>query len=228
MITLVLALGLWKRLDRKLRYGLLSLLLMLAGTILGYAKYVDWSGNAAWGDRFTTVPVDLLAMLAVPMLWRYRSLLPRRDFRLLAWSGIGGATLMQFLSLPLNDNIERLQLAYSPTHRFFIPARRVVNLVALAGHRFTAWGLANNPYLQQHGVSVNLLPAYLNSLGEHRLAVFAWMLWLLILAFTLGFAMRLAFRAGKQAGRLEENPAALTAASDSRSDLSRFRENCLK
>ena len=49
----------------------------LAGfNILFFATYFSWHGGSSWANRFTTVPVDMVAMLAVPLLLQSRSELP--------------------------------------------------------------------------------------------------------------------------------------------------------
>jgi hypothetical protein len=32
-----------------------------------YAKYFDWSGDVAWGDRFITVPLHLMCMVGISL-----------------------------------------------------------------------------------------------------------------------------------------------------------------
>src|ERR1019366_5387018 len=63
---------LWKRLTPEVRaYGATSLLLLLA-YICFYARYTYWSGDFAWGDRYVSTAVELVTLVAVPLLMRYR------------------------------------------------------------------------------------------------------------------------------------------------------------
>ncbi len=194
LLTLGVVLWRWKALDQLPRLYLLSLALMLAATILGYARFADWSGNSAWGDRFTTVPVDLLAMLAVPLLLRYRGARGPREFRWPALALVSAATLMQMISLPLRDNVELVQLATGPFGVFFIPARRVANLIAIACARGPASGPAG-AFPHSGLPAINLLPAWLQTMGARGLVAPAWTLWALCAAFALSLAFGLARRA---------------------------------
>jgi hypothetical protein len=63
----------WKSLTPEVRgYGLTSLLLLL-GYICFYARYTYWAGDFAWGDRYVSTSVEMVALLAVPLLLRVRS-----------------------------------------------------------------------------------------------------------------------------------------------------------
>src|SRR5712671_3164783 len=74
VLTIVLLFVLWKRLSPEVRaYGLTSLLLLL-GYISFYARYTYWAGDFAWGDRYVSTSVELVALLAVPLLLRLRSI----------------------------------------------------------------------------------------------------------------------------------------------------------
>ena len=78
LAILLLAL-LWKRLTPEVRaYGVTSLLLLLA-YISFYARYTYWSGDFAWGDRYVSTAVELVTLVAVPLLMRYRERLGRTD-----------------------------------------------------------------------------------------------------------------------------------------------------
>jgi hypothetical protein len=73
MMTIVLLVLLWKSLSPEVRaYGVSSLLL-LVGYISFYARYTYWAGDFAWGDRYVSTSVELVALLAVPLLLRVRS-----------------------------------------------------------------------------------------------------------------------------------------------------------
>jgi hypothetical protein len=44
----------------------------LLGYISFYARYTYWAGDFAWGDRYVSTSVELVALLAVPLLLRVR------------------------------------------------------------------------------------------------------------------------------------------------------------
>jgi len=74
VLTIVLLLMLWKRLSPAVRaFGVTSLLLLLGYTSF-YARYTYWAGDFAWGDRYISTSVELVALLAVPLLLQLRSL----------------------------------------------------------------------------------------------------------------------------------------------------------
>ena len=73
ILAIVLLFILWRRLSPVVRaYGLTSLMLLL-GYICFYARYTYWAGDFAWGDRYVSTSVELAALLAVPLLVRYRA-----------------------------------------------------------------------------------------------------------------------------------------------------------
>ena len=70
VLAIFLLAWLWKRLTPEVRaYGAASLLLLL-GYICFYARYTFWSGDFAWGDRYVSTTVELVALIAVPLLMR--------------------------------------------------------------------------------------------------------------------------------------------------------------
>jgi len=80
VLTLFLLIWLWKRMTPELRaYGVTSLIL-LATYICFYARYTFWSGDFAWGDRYVSTSVELAALIAVPLLMRYRAALTGNDW----------------------------------------------------------------------------------------------------------------------------------------------------
>jgi hypothetical protein len=68
-----LCLLLWKRLHPEIKALLVTGFSLLAMYILFYAKYFNWSGDVAWDDRYVTTPVQLMAMISVPLFLRHRS-----------------------------------------------------------------------------------------------------------------------------------------------------------
>ena len=56
-------------------------LLLLLAYISFYARYTFWSGDFAWGDRYVSTTVELAALIAVPLLLRYREHLGKTIWR---------------------------------------------------------------------------------------------------------------------------------------------------
>ena len=73
LLTLLLSLLLWKRFRPEVKAFLIAGSWLLAIYILFYARYFVWSGDFAWGDRYITTPVQLLALISIPLLLRHIS-----------------------------------------------------------------------------------------------------------------------------------------------------------
>ena len=46
---------------------------LAAAYILFYARFFDWSGDFAWGDRYVSTAAQLVALISVPLMLRYRA-----------------------------------------------------------------------------------------------------------------------------------------------------------
>jgi hypothetical protein len=72
VLAIVLLAVMWKRLSAAVRaYGAASIVLLL-GYICFYARYTYWAGDFAWGDRYVSTSVQMVALIAVPLLLRLR------------------------------------------------------------------------------------------------------------------------------------------------------------
>jgi hypothetical protein len=72
VLAIVLLAVLWKRLSAEVRaFGVASLALLF-GYICFYARYTYWAGDFAWGDRYVSTSVEIVALIAVPLLVRLR------------------------------------------------------------------------------------------------------------------------------------------------------------
>lgn len=96
-----------------------------------YARYYGFGGDVAWGHRFLTLPVQLGALFAVPLLLQEGGRLPRVGFRA-AWALVALAVALQALSTTMVPNLEVLQRERGDPHS--VIRNRVVNLAdAIAG-----------------------------------------------------------------------------------------------
>jgi hypothetical protein len=196
ILAIVLLILLWKRLAPEVRaYGLTSLLLLFA-YISFYARYTYWSGDFAWGDRYVSTAVELVAFLAVPLLLRYREYLS-------AWIWRGGIALIaaslviQLASLAFWLPLEIYQME-TLGHPTFVIALRFKNIAAFALGKMDAWGLNNyamhwDDWDYVHISTWNFLPFLLRRVGAVpawvvntafaiwivAIAKLAWVLWLL-------------------------------------------------
>src|SRR5580692_10196116 len=169
LLAILLLILLWKRLSLEVRaYGVVSLFLLVA-YISFYARYTYWSGDFAWGDRYVSTSAELAALLAVPLLLRYRENLSAWIWR----SGvvlIAASLIIQLASLAFWLPLEIYQME-TLGHPTFVIALRFKNIVAFALGKMDAWGLNNyamaqDPWDYVHITTWNFLPFVLRRVGE--------------------------------------------------------------
>jgi len=168
VLGMVLLVVLWKRLSAEIRaYGVASLLLLLS-YIFFYARYTYWAGDFAWGDRYVSTSVELAALLAVPLLLRYRA-----NLSSLVWRGgivfIAGSLVIQLASLAFWLPLEIYQME-TLGHPTFVIALRFKNIAGFALGKMQEWGLNNEPMTQDawdyvHITTWNFLPFLLRRVG---------------------------------------------------------------
>jgi len=152
---------LWKRLTPEVRaYGITSLLLLLA-YIGFYARYTYWSGDFAWGDRYVSTAAELVTLVAVPLLMRYREPLGKTVWRM-GWALIAISLTIQLASLAFWLPLEIYQME-TLGHPTFVIALRFKNILAFALGKMDAWGLNNRAMMQDpwdyvHITTWNFLP----------------------------------------------------------------------
>jgi hypothetical protein len=167
-LAVVLLVALWKRLSPEIRaYGVASLLLLL-GYISFYARYTYWAGDFAWGDRYVSTSVELAALLAVPLLLRYRA-----DVGALVWRGglaiMAISLIIQLASLAFWLPLEIYQME-TMGHPTSVIALRFENIAAFALGKMDAWRLNNesmrqDPWDYVHITTWNFLPFLLRRVG---------------------------------------------------------------
>jgi len=167
-LALLLLALLWKRLAIEVRAYAVTSLLLLVGYISFYARYTYWAGDFAWGDRYVATAVEMVALIAAPLLLRYRANLSpwiwRGGIVLIAISFlIQGASLMFWLPL----EIYQMETFGHPT---FVIALRFRNIAAFALGKMDAWGLntetlAQDPWDYVHITTWNFLPFLLHRVG---------------------------------------------------------------
>jgi hypothetical protein len=153
LLTLLLSFLVWKKFRSEIRAYLLAGLWLLVIYILFYAKYVVWSGDFAWGDRYISTPVQLLAMISIPLLLRHRAHLRRVTWRL----GIGiaaASVVIQLASVvfwhPLE--IHQMETLGSPT---FVVGLRFENMAAAILGKVDQWGLSNEDTREIDGINAD-------------------------------------------------------------------------
>jgi hypothetical protein len=193
MLAILLLVLLWKRLTPEMRaYGVTSLLLLL-GYITFYARYTYWAGDFAWGDRYVSTAVELAALIAVPLLLRYRENL-RGWFWRAAMVLIAVSLVIQVASLAFWLPLEIYQME-TLGHPTFVIALRFKNIAAFALNKMDAWGLNNESMTQDawdyvHITAWNFLPFLLRRVGAVpnwavKTAFAVWIAGIAALAWTL-------------------------------------------
>ena len=168
VLAIFLLVLLWKVLTPEVRaYGLTSLLLLL-GYISFYARYTYWSGDFAWGDRYVSTAVELVALIAVPLLMRYRQRFAVTIWRA-GWGVVAVSLIIQVASLAFWVPLEIYQME-TLGHPTFVIALRFKNILAFALAKMDAWGLNNEAMTQDawdyvHITTWNFLPLLLRRVG---------------------------------------------------------------
>ena len=139
-LTILITVGIWKRFRPEIQAYVISISCLAAAYILFYATYSTWSGDYAWGDRFITVPTQLLAMISIPLLLRHRYHL-RRIVVTLGMAIAACSVAVQLASVAFWHPLEIHQME-TLGHRFVV-GLRFKNIAAVAFDRVDQWGLSN-------------------------------------------------------------------------------------
>ena len=193
ILSIVLFVILWKRLSPELRAYALATLFLVAAYVSFYARYYAWAGDFAWGDRYVSTSVEFVALISVPLLLRFRSVLS-------PWIWRGGLALIfaslsiQFASLAFWLPLEIYQME-TLGHPTFLIVLRFKNIAAFALGKMDAWGLNNesmtqDPWDYVHITCWNFLPFLLRRVGVApawvvRTAFAIWFVGIAALGWTL-------------------------------------------
>lgn len=171
--TLVLAVVAWRRWPREIGWFALAGAGLLLGQVLFHARYELWRG-VTWGARYVTVPVHLLALLAVPMGLEVLGRAGRMA-RVLGGVGVSYAVLSQALSVILPQTLEPAQFHRSAHSTRWLALQRTLNLVEIARGRADA--LASRVGVPASQVTPNLLPFILIQKYPHLPRPLFWVGW---------------------------------------------------
>ena len=193
ILVIILLILHWRRLQTAVRAYAIAVFFMLIAYLSFYARYFAWAGDFAWGDRYVSTCVELVALLAIPLLLKYR----RQADRFVWVTGIFllcASILVQIESLMFWLPLEIYQ-EETLGHPTFVIALRARNILAFALGKMSAWGLNNVPMTQDpwdyvHITCWNFLPFLLRRVGEApawvvNIALFVWLTGLAALAVTL-------------------------------------------
>jgi hypothetical protein len=205
VLTLLLSIRLWKRFHPHIKAFLIAASSLLVIYILFYATYYDWSGDFAWGDRYISTPVQLLAMISIPLLLRHRPNLPK-----IAWP-LGMAIAIVSVAIQLASVVfwHPLEIHQMNTlgHPTFVVGLRLKNIAAVTLGKVDQWRLSNED-TREAGIRSNtpyFLPFLLKKDGSvsETIAdglIVTWLGVLVILIALLVFIQHKARRGGFDAG----------------------------
>ncbi len=208
VVALTLLVILWKRLDVEVRAYAVASLFLSIGYICFYARYTYWAGDFSWGDRYVATAVEMVALLAAPLLLRFRvNLSPwiwRSSLVLFAASFVIQLASLAFW-LPLE--IYQMETLGHPT---FVIALRFKNIVAFTLGKMDAWGLntdemSQDPWDYVHITTWNFLPFLLWRVG----AAPAWVVRTIFVVWGCAIAA-LAVILSKLRSALQREPGVLT------------------
>jgi hypothetical protein len=169
VLTIVLALWGWKRFSSSVRAYLLTTSLLILAYICFYARYYEWSGNFAWGDRYVSSAVQMAAFISVPLLLKFRDQLGK-----VFWTSgillISVSLMIQLASLAFWLPLEIYQ-GDDLGHPQWVIWLRFKNIVAFALGKMDAWGLNTDSMTYdnwdyQHITTWNFLPFVLRRIGD--------------------------------------------------------------
>jgi hypothetical protein len=168
ILALLLFPMLWKRLKPEVRAYTATSFVLLLGYICLYARYTYWAGDFSWGDRYVETAVEMVALLAIPLLLRYRLQLGG-----CVWSMgivlIAVSLVIQLASLAFWLPLEYYQME-TLGHPTFVIALRFKNIAAFALRKMEAWGLnteamSQDPWDYAHITTWNFFPFLLRRVG---------------------------------------------------------------
>jgi hypothetical protein len=196
ILALVLLVLLWNRLDVEVRAYAVTSLLLVVGYISFYARYTYWAGDFAWGDRYVSTAVEMVALLALPLLLRFRT-------NLSPWIWRGAIAILmvsliiQIASLAFWLPLEIYQME-TLGHPTFVVALRTKNILAFALGKMDAWGLnthamTEDPWDYVHITTWNFLPFLLKRVGAAPASVVrvTFVVWSVALAALAGILWRI-------------------------------------
>jgi len=181
IVTAILMLLAWRHFTPAVRAYQVAMTAMLVAYVSFYARYFVWAGDFAWGDRYVSTAVQFAALLAVPLLIRFRRELRGTVF----WAGAAIcaiALVVQAASVAFWLSLEEYQAAVMRRPVWVVPLR-FENIVGFALGRTQDWGLyrfmpLDDVWAQQHITCWNFLPFQLQRAGQTPG-------WVVTLTFTL-------------------------------------------
>ena len=183
----IVAVFAWKNFHQEVKAYFAAFGALLFAYVSFYAKFTDWSGDTAWGDRYVATAAQFVALMAVPLLLRHRTEVGKVVWRV-GLAIILISVVIQLCSVAFWCPLERYQMATlsPPTCVVWL---RLKNIVAFTLGKMSTWGFTNEAMREDawdyvHITTWNFLPFLLKRVGTAP----AWVvevlkvLWLTVLA----------------------------------------------
>ena len=201
LVTFWMMLSYWKYISLPIRTFVIIVVLLLGAYIGFYAHRLGLGagGASTWGSRYTTTPVILISMVAVPLLLAMRTRLSPFE-KALAVIVIGLATIVQLLSVTFWYMLEEAQM--SDTGSEFFIGMRLVNLLATTLDKVQDWDLAT-PSVSSRYLQLNFLPFLMAKYVSPTVAHTLQLMWSAAVVLAIAAAVRLTLlclRFERQAG----------------------------
>jgi len=169
LLTILVAAFAWKSFRPEIKAYLAAFGPMLLAYVSFYAKYTVWSGDTAWGDRYTATAAQIVALIAVPLLLRHRANLGGMVWRA-GLALIFISVIVQLSSVAFWCPLERYELDM-PNRPAFVIWLRMKNILAFALGKMGDWGLMSEGDIDDrwdyvHITTWNFLPFLLKRVGE--------------------------------------------------------------
>jgi hypothetical protein len=169
VLTILLTAVLWRRFSPSVKAYVLSTLLLVLGYICLYARYYEWSGNFAWGDRYVSTAAEMAAFISVPLLLKFRAQMGRTLW-ITGLLLIVSSLIIQLASLAFWLPLEIYQ-GDDLGHPQWVIWLRFKNILAFALGKMDAWGLNTDSmgydhWDYQHITAWNFLPFILRRIGS--------------------------------------------------------------
>ena len=169
VLTIVLVAVAWRRFRPEIRAYLIAFTALLFACISFYAKFTDWSGDFAWGDRYASTAAQIVGFISVPLLMRHRADIGKTVWRI-GLTIVGASVVVQAASVMFWCPLEIYQME-TLGHPTFVIGLRLKNIVAFALGKMDQWGLNNesmrqDPWDYVHITTYNFLPFLLGRVGK--------------------------------------------------------------
>jgi hypothetical protein len=187
IVVIVIACIAWHSLASHIKALIVAMTILLLAYMAFHARLFFWGGDVAWGDRYLTTPVQMLALLALPLVLRHGAHLGK-TFWLGTKAIISLSVIFQIESLLMPAWVEFRQ-ADRLGHPIFVIGRRLVNVVAFITGKLWGWQIESRPDLASSwSKSIYLYPFRLAHEAMHaphwisQLLIVCWVLLLCVLA----------------------------------------------